>query len=73
MEAATLPDLFLLCSGSYAALIEDESQPLTDVALTDAIATTELTIERVRGQAVFSIGESIDEHPTLSIKVLYAL
>lgn len=73
MEAATLSDLFLLCSGSYAALIEDDSQPLTDAALTDALATTELTIERVREQAMFSVGESIDEHPTVSIKVLYAL
>jgi hypothetical protein len=73
MEGTALPDLFVLCSGSFAALIEDESQPVTDATLADAIETTELTIERVRELAMFSVGESIDEHPTSSIKVLSTL
>ena len=73
MDSTNLPDLFALCSGSFIALIEDESRKLTDAALADAIEPTELAIQKVREQAIFSVGESIDEHPTSSIKVLSVL
>jgi len=69
MEALSLSELFSMSAKSFTSLIEEETQQIADDKLSEAIEMTESAIERVRTQALFSAGETIEEHPTSSIKV----
>ena len=64
-----LPELFSICSNYFDTIILSESSTTSDNTLEEMIQVSELAKVKVREEAMFSKGETIDEHPTSSLKV----